>query len=146
MIDGIRVDARGQIEPTFRVPAVRIEEGYMEPAGIEPATSCLQNAPDDLGAERGAIRAGRLGTLYVRDLDDAARALSLRRVDAGTNVVFATGNLTSCSSASSVEGLRIAAFSQVAVDLLTGSGCNPSEASALLDWMQSNESSWRSSP
>ena len=42
MIDGIRVDARDQIEPTFRVPAVRIESGYMEPAGIEPATSCLQ--------------------------------------------------------------------------------------------------------
>jgi site-specific DNA recombinase len=43
MIDGIRVDARDQIEPTFRVPAVRIESGYMEPAGIEPATSCLQS-------------------------------------------------------------------------------------------------------
>ena len=43
MIDGIRVDARDQIEPTFRVPAVRIDYGYMEPAGIEPATSCLQS-------------------------------------------------------------------------------------------------------
>jgi site-specific DNA recombinase len=41
MIDGIRVDARDHIEPTFRVPAVRIVSGYMEPAGIEPATSCL---------------------------------------------------------------------------------------------------------
>jgi hypothetical protein len=29
MIDGIRVDARDQIEPTCRVPAVRIESGYM---------------------------------------------------------------------------------------------------------------------
>jgi hypothetical protein len=29
MIDGIRVDARDQIEPTFRVPAVRIESGFM---------------------------------------------------------------------------------------------------------------------
>ena len=43
MIDRIRVDARDQIDPTFRVPAVRIESGYMEPAGIEPATSCLQS-------------------------------------------------------------------------------------------------------
>jgi site-specific DNA recombinase len=43
MIDGIRVDARDQIEPTFRVPAVRIESGYMEPTGIEPVTSCLQS-------------------------------------------------------------------------------------------------------
>jgi len=43
MIDGIRVDARDHIEPTFRVPAVRVDFGYMEPAGIEPATSCLQS-------------------------------------------------------------------------------------------------------
>jgi hypothetical protein len=38
-------DARDQIGPTFRVPAVRIETGFMEPAGIEPATSCLQRRP-----------------------------------------------------------------------------------------------------
>ena len=43
MIDGIRVDARDHIEPTFRVPAVRVDCGYMEPAGLEPATSCLQS-------------------------------------------------------------------------------------------------------
>ncbi len=41
MIDTIRVDARDQIEPTFRVPAVRIDYGYMEPAGIEPAGDLL---------------------------------------------------------------------------------------------------------
>ena len=45
MIDGIRVHARDNIEPTFRVPAVRI--GCMEPTGIEPATSCLQRVPGD---------------------------------------------------------------------------------------------------
>jgi hypothetical protein len=43
MIDGIRVDARDHIEPTFCVPAVRIESGFMEPTGIEPVTSCLQS-------------------------------------------------------------------------------------------------------
>ena len=43
MIDGIRVHARDNIEPTFRVPAVRIDYGYMEPTGIEPVTSCLQS-------------------------------------------------------------------------------------------------------
>jgi hypothetical protein len=42
MIDDIRVHARDNIEPTFRIPAVRVDNGYMEPAGIEPATSCLQ--------------------------------------------------------------------------------------------------------
>ena len=34
MIDGIRIDARDQIEPTFRVPAVRVESGYMEPTEV----------------------------------------------------------------------------------------------------------------
>jgi site-specific DNA recombinase len=43
MIDGIRVDARDHIEPTFRVPVVRVDCGYMEPTGIEPVTSCLQS-------------------------------------------------------------------------------------------------------
>lgn len=41
MIDGIRVDARDQIEPIFRVPAVCIESGYMELVGLEPTTSSL---------------------------------------------------------------------------------------------------------
>jgi hypothetical protein len=34
MIDGIRVDARDRIEPTFRVPAVRIESGFMVLVGL----------------------------------------------------------------------------------------------------------------
>ena len=43
MIDGIRVDARDQIEPTFRVPAVRVDYDYMELAGLEPATSWVRS-------------------------------------------------------------------------------------------------------
>lgn len=41
MIDGIREDARDHIEPTFRVPAVRIDYGYMELVGLEPTTSAM---------------------------------------------------------------------------------------------------------
>jgi hypothetical protein len=41
VIDGIRVNARDQIESTFRVPAVRIESGYMELVGLEPTTSAM---------------------------------------------------------------------------------------------------------
>jgi hypothetical protein len=37
------VAERDNIEPTFRVPAVRIDYDYMEPTGIEPVTSCLQS-------------------------------------------------------------------------------------------------------
>ncbi len=52
MIDGIRVHARDNIEPTFRVPAVRIDCGYMEPTGIEPVTSCLQSSGGRAGISR----------------------------------------------------------------------------------------------
>jgi hypothetical protein len=45
--------------------------------------------------------------------------------------------------ADTIDGLRVAALSQVAVDLLTGPGRNPSEATALLDWMEADESRWR---
>jgi hypothetical protein len=33
MIDSIRVDARDHIEPTLRVPAVRVDNGYMVSTG-----------------------------------------------------------------------------------------------------------------
>jgi len=34
MIHGIQVHARDNIEPTFRIPAVRIDYGYMEQGGV----------------------------------------------------------------------------------------------------------------
>lgn len=36
LIEEIRIDSRQSIEPTFQVPAVRVEDGYMELTGIEP--------------------------------------------------------------------------------------------------------------
>jgi site-specific DNA recombinase len=45
LIENIRVEDRENIQPTFRIPAVRVDSDYMEPAGIEPATSCLQRRP-----------------------------------------------------------------------------------------------------
>ncbi|HSZ06674.1 MAG TPA: hypothetical protein VK778_15915 [Solirubrobacteraceae bacterium] len=35
MIDGIRVHARDNIEPTFRIPAVRVDYRYMEPTDLK---------------------------------------------------------------------------------------------------------------
>ncbi|MGH2904606.1 MAG: hypothetical protein ACRDK7_13640, partial [Solirubrobacteraceae bacterium] len=62
----------------------------------------------------------------------------------GANVALASGKYdVAFDRAEMVDGVRFAALSQVAVDLLTGPGRNPSEASALLDWMTANESSWR---
>jgi site-specific DNA recombinase len=70
MIHGIQVHARDNIEPTFRVPAVRIDYGYMEPTGIEPVTSCLQRRSGTRGwCRQGANR---------RDAEDSTATRALR--------------------------------------------------------------------
>ena len=39
--------------------------------------------------------------------------------------------------------LKTVAISQCAVDLITGTGREPSEAEGLMDWMARNEDAWR---
>jgi hypothetical protein len=98
-----------------------------------------------LASERLAAYApARLGMIYVENLGEAARQLGLREVEAGANVALAAGDYDVVfDRAQTVDGVRFAAASQVAVDLLTGPGRNPSEAVALLDWMEANERQWR---
>jgi hypothetical protein len=127
-------------------------ETYLEPRGLGALTDRLSTMPEldyvvtgSLAAERVAAYApARLATVYVRDLAVAADALALRRTEVGANVALATGKYDlAFDRASVVDGLRVAAPSQVAVDLLTGPGRNPTEAFALLDWMEDDESRWR---
>ncbi len=40
-------------------------------------------------------------------------------------------------------GITIAAFSQVAGDLLTSPGRGPNEAEALMEWLREREDAWR---
>ena len=125
---------------------------FLEPRGLSALTDRLAVTEDleyvvtgSLAAERVAAYApARLATVYVRDLPAAAAALGLRRTETGANVALATGKYDVVfDRADVVDGLRVAALSQVAVDLLTGPGRNPSEANALLDWMEADESRWR---
>jgi hypothetical protein len=99
-----------------------------------------------LAAERVTPYApARLAMLYVDDADRAKQALRLRQTDTGANVALATGKYDVVFARSQIiGGLRVAALAQVAVDLLSGPGRNPSEATVLLDWMEANEGSWRS--
>ena len=125
---------------------------YLEPRGLAALTDRLASLPEldyvvtgSLAAERVAAHAPvRLATLYVRDPSAAAEALDLRPADTGANIALATGDYDVVfERADTIDGLRVAALSQVAVDLLTGPGHNPSEATALLDWMEADESRWR---
>lgn len=125
---------------------------FLEPRGLQALTARLRSSEDleyvvtgSLAAERLAPYApARLATLYVRDLGQAAETLKLRPVDGGANVALATGDYDVVFDRPElVGGVRFAAVSQVVVDLLTGPGRNPSEADALLEWMDGNERLWR---
>ncbi len=127
-------------------------ETFLEPRGLGALTGRLAEGPQldyvvtgSLAAERVAAYApARLATIYVRDIEQAAQALGLRATDSGANVALARGKYDVVfERAEEVRGVRMAALSQVAVDLLTGPGRNPSEASMLLDWMTANERAWR---
>lgn len=125
---------------------------FLEPRGLGALTARLRELPElgyvvtgSLAAERVAAYAPtRLGALYVDDIAAAAKSLGLRQVEKGANVVLAAGDYgVVFDRPQLIDGVRYAAVSQVAVDLLTGPGRNPSEGAALLDWMEANEHQWR---
>jgi hypothetical protein len=125
---------------------------FLEPRGLSALTERLAKLPDLEYVVTGSLAGGRapayaparLATLYVRDLNTAADALGLRQVDSGTNVALATGRYDVVfERAELFDGVRMAAPSQVAVDLLTGPGRNPGEAVAMLEWMERDERAWR---
>jgi hypothetical protein len=125
---------------------------FLEPRGLRALTDRLVALEEldyvvtgSLAAERVAAYApARLATIYVRDLARAADALKLRSVESGGNVALATGDYEVVfERATVVDGVKFAALSQVAVDLITGPGRNPSEGVALLGWMEADERAWR---
>lgn len=125
--------------------------GYLQPRGLPAlltglATTELTYAvTGSLAAALWAAYADpRLATVYVDDVPAAAEQLNLREVDSGANILLAAPTSAVVFDRSrDLDGVRYAAPSQVAVDLLTGPGRSPAEGQALLDWMESNEPAWR---
>lgn len=126
---------------------------FLEPRGLDALEERLRATPELEYALTGSVAAkdvapyatARLAMLYVRDIGTAASALGLRKAMTGANVALAAGDYdVALARTRLADGLRCAALSQVAVDLMSGPGRNPSEAVALLDWMEENENAWRS--
>lgn len=68
----------------------------------------------------------------------------LRPAESGANVMLIEpGDDTVFAGAEERDGVRYAALSQVAADLLTSPGRGPAEAEKLLSWMGKNEDAWR---
>lgn len=98
-----------------------------------------------LAAVRHApVASPRLAAVYVDDPEAAAKALALRPADSGSNVTLVRPLDPVVFARSWVdEGIRYAALSQVAADLLTSPGRGPSEGEELIAWMKKNTDAWR---
>lgn len=124
---------------------------FLEPRGLNALTSKLAGAPGDYAATGGfaaqrlePIAPARQAMLYVPDVSHAADALKLRSADAGANVLLAEPYDKVVFERRTVrDGLRIVSPGQLAADLLTGTGREPSEGDELLGWMRRNEDEWR---
>lgn len=112
---------------------------------LRKAESLQYVVTGSLAARRSTEYApARLAMLFVDDPAAAAEQLGLQEVETGGNVVLLRSDDNVAFERSVVDdSVRFAAPSQVAVDLLDGPGRNPSEGSALLDWMEAHVDTWR---
>lgn len=87
----------------------------------------------------------RSAMIYASDIEATASAWGLRPTDTGANVLLVRPAYEALlrHTRERSDGLRIAAPTQVAADLMTGPGRAPAEADALVEWMQRNEHIWR---
>jgi hypothetical protein len=124
---------------------------FLEPRGLKSLTGALSKAKwayaatGALAAQRFApIAPARQAAVYVQDITRTAERLGLRPADTGANVVLAEPFDPVVFDRSGLrDGLRVVAPTQLAADLLTGPGREPSEGNELLAWMRRNEDAWR---
>ena len=97
-------------------------------------------------AQRAPIAAPSQLTVYVDDLEAAAQAMGLMPTDQGADVVLLRPyDFVVTERLDLVDGLRVVAPSQLALDCLSGNGRMPAEGEALLSWMTDHEAQWRRS-
>lgn len=126
---------------------------YIDPRGLPALMDKVRTTPDMKYAVTGSLAAAewapyappRTAQIYVADADQAAQRWGLRPAENGANVLLAEPetDVVFDRKLTNSSGIVIAQPGQVAVDLMTGPGRNPSEAEELMDWMERNESSWR---
>ena len=87
----------------------------------------------------------RLAAIYVADAIEFIDHLDLRETEAGANVVILEPlDPVVFDRAVDRDGLHCVAPSQLAADLLTGPGREPSQGEHVLEWMVRDEHVWRS--
>ena len=127
-------------------------QNYIEPRGIDEMLRKLKGIDPEEYVITGSVAANRLApyaeskqiNLYAKYPADIAKALELRPVQSGANVQIASTKFDVVFARSTkINGLNFASPSQISVDLLSGSGRNPVEGEALMDWMDENKNEWQ---
>ncbi len=124
---------------------------WLEPRGIRTLFDRLHEAEfayavtGSFAAVRFAPAAEpRLAAIYAANPEDAADRLGLRRAETGGNVLIGRPfDPVAFDRTEFAEGITYVRITQALADLMTGPGRGPSEAESLVDWMRSNEETWR---
>lgn len=125
---------------------------FLEPRGLGAVEAGLRET-ESFYALTGSMAARewepyaevKAAMIYADDPNVLADDLGLREVDTGGNVLVVAPPFQMVYDRSqTVNGLRLVAPSQTAVDLLTAPGRGPAEGEALLNWMEANVDVWRS--
>lgn len=124
---------------------------FLEPRGLDHLLRGLMQS-EERYAVTGTLAAAtfapvapaRLAVIWIRDASGAAARLGLRPTESGANVLLVEpADEVVFEGATERGGVRYAAVSQIAADLLTSPGRGPAEADELIAWMQANEEAWR---
>ncbi len=124
---------------------------FLEPRGLAALSTKLAKLKRGY-ASTGAFAAqrfspvapARLAAIYVNDVIGWSEKLGLRPADSGANVwLLEPYDAVVFDRTASRDGVVCVSPTQLAVDLLTGPGRDPSEGEELLAWMKGNERAWR---
>jgi hypothetical protein len=124
---------------------------FLEPRGLAALSTKLGKQKRDyaltgaFAAQRfSPVAPARLAALYVNDVIGWSERLDLRPADSGANVwLLEPYDDVVFDRTASRDDVVCVSPSQLAVDLLTGPGRDPSEGEELLAWMRRNERAWR---
>lgn len=130
----------------------RRAESFLEPHGLNIVTKSVSES-DLPYALTGSFAAAQLAPvvvpaavdIYVRDIEEARAALSLRRSERIGNVrlIEAFDRVAFERSITTERNLRLACPTQIAADLLTLATRSLDEYSEFVAWMERHESVWR---
>ena len=148
------VDWRGVIKrwaKDYDVESSNQVSTYLDPRGLPAVATKLGKlkrgyaTTGALAAQRfSPIAPTRLASIYVNDVVKWSERLELRPTDTGGNVwLIEPFDDVVFDRTTNRDGMVCVSPTQLAVDLLTGPGRDPSEGEELLLWMERNRDAWR---